>query len=127
MAMIVGIGLDLVEVPRLTRALTNRGERLEKRIYTDRERADCERRADRIQALAARFAAKEACLKALGTGWAEGLSFRQVEIVRAQGGRPEIRLHGRASERATQLGVGTIHVTLTHEPGIAAAVVVLES
>jgi holo-[acyl-carrier protein] synthase len=124
--MIVGIGLDLVEVPRLARALANHGERFEQRIYTARERADCDRRADRTQALAARFAAKEACLKALGTGWSGGVSFRQVEVVRSDGGRPTLRLDGPAADRAAGLGVRAFHLTLTHEPGIAAALVILE-
>lgn len=124
--MIVGIGLDLVETERVAKALGAHGERFEDRVFTATEKANCRGRADRIQALAARFAAKEACLKALGTGWSEGLSFRQVEVVPTEGGRPELRLSGAAASRAKDLGVKKVHVSLTHQPGIAGAVVVLE-
>ena len=124
--MVVGIGLDLVETARLARVLATYGSRFEDRVYTRSEVEACARRGDRIQALAARFAAKEACLKALGTGWSGGLSFRQVEIVSDPAGRPAIRLLGRAETRARELEVRSIHVSLTHQPGVAAAVVVLE-
>jgi holo-[acyl-carrier protein] synthase len=125
--MILGIGVDLMEPARLERSLAEHGDRFEERVFTPGEIADCTDRADRAQALAARFAAKEACLKALGTGWAEGLGFSQIEVVRAENGRPEIRLNGRAAERADEIGVKSIHVSLTHQPTMAAAVVVLES
>jgi holo-[acyl-carrier protein] synthase len=124
--MIVGIGIDLVEVERMAKALREHGERLEERLFTDAERADCRGRADRVQALSARFAAKEACLKALGTGWSGGLAFRQVEVVRGVGGAPHLRLDGMAEARARALGVLRMHVSLTHQPGAAGAVVVLE-
>jgi len=124
--MIVGIGIDLVEVARMAKALRERGERFEERVFTPAERAECRDRADRVQALAARFAAKEACLKALGTGWSGGVAFRQVAVVRGAGGVPQIRLEGMAEARARALGVLRIHVSLTHEPGAAAAVVILE-
>lgn len=121
--MILGIGIDLIEVERMAKALRAHGDRFERRIFTPVERADCEGRA---QAFAARFAAKEACLKALGTGWSGGLSFGQVGVVRAADGRPGLILTGAAALRAQALGVRSIHVSLTHEPGVAAAVVVLE-
>ena len=124
--MALGVGFDLVEVERIAKALDRTGERFERRVFTEDERSDCASRIDRVQALAARFAAKEACLKALGTGWAEGLALRQVEVVRAANGRPSIRLHGAARERAERIGVRTIHVSLTHQPGVAGAVVLLE-
>ena len=109
--MIVGLGIDVVEVARLADALCRHGDHFLARVFTERERAACDPRADRGLALAARFAAKEACLKALGTSWAEGLGFRDVEGVR----------------RAQALGVSRSHVSLTHQPGLAAAVVILES
>ena len=124
--MILGLGIDLVETERLARAL-DRTQGFEARVFTEGESADCAGRGDRVQALAARFAAKEACLKALGTGWAQGLGFRQVEVVRAAGGPPRLQLHGAAAERAASLGVTRIHVSLSHQPGSAAAVVVLEA
>jgi holo-[acyl-carrier protein] synthase len=124
--MIRGVGIDLLETERLARALSGHGDRFEQRVFTEVERSQCRDRKDRIQALTARFAAKEACLKALGTGWAHGLSFRQIEVVRLPGGKPELRLSGAAAERARALGVTSIQVSLTHQPGAAAAVVVLE-
>jgi len=124
--MIVGIGLDIVETARLGRALSRHGRRFEARVYTPAETGACSARADRIQAFAARFAAKEACLKALGTGWAQGLTFRQIEVRSGPGGRPEIHLTEDAAARARDLGVRAIHLSLTHQPGLAAAVVVLE-
>ena len=122
---VVGIGLDLVEVARIARLLERHGERAVARICNDGE-ADL-RRASLDQHLAGLFAAKEAVLKALGTGWAQGTSFRQVEVVRAAGGAPAVRLHDVAAARATALGVGRIHLSITHDGGYAAAVAVLES
>jgi holo-[acyl-carrier protein] synthase len=124
--LILGIGLDVVATDRVARALADDGLNFEARVFTERERAECRERADRPQALGARLAAKEACLKALGTGWAEGVAFQQVEVTALEGGRPALQLFGKASERARALGVRHIHVSLTHEADIAAAVVVLE-
>jgi holo-[acyl-carrier protein] synthase len=124
--VIVGLGIDVVEIGRLGEALRRHGDRFAERVFTAGERAACETRGDRVLALAARFAAKEACLKALGTGWAEGLGFRDVEIVREGNQPPRLVLHGEAARRADALGVVRSHVSLTHQPGLAAAVVVLE-
>lgn len=124
--LVIGVGIDLTDPGRLGRAIARHGERFERRIFTDREREQCAERGDRIQALAARFAAKEACLKALGTGMTAGLGLRQVEVVRGAGGRPRIELHGAAWAFAQAAGVRAMHVSLTHERGMAAAVVVLE-
>ncbi|MGH7520149.1 MAG: holo-ACP synthase [Gemmatimonadales bacterium] len=125
--MIVGIGLDIVETGQLRRLLTEQGDRFEQRVFTANERRTCNSRADREQALAARFAAKEACLKALGTGVDHGLSFLQVEIVEQEGGGgPALHLTGAAAERARERGVRHVHVSLSHQPGMAAAAVVLE-
>jgi holo-[acyl-carrier protein] synthase len=123
--VIVGLGIDLVETGRIATALA-RTPGFEGRVFTAAERAVCAGRKDRVQALAARFAAKEACLKALGTGWSEGLGFLQIEVVRDGDGPPALRLHGAAAERAARLGVRRIHVSLTHQDSAAAAVVVLE-
>jgi len=124
--MVVGIGIDVVETKRLTRALAARGRGFEARVFTPAEIADCADRRDRTQALAARFAAKEACFKALGTGILEGMSLQQVEVARLACGAPELRLSGALAERARLRGVNHIHVSLTHELEVAAAVVVLE-
>lgn len=125
--MIVGFGLDVVETSRIARMLAQHGRRFRERVFTAAELAECRERRDEAQALAARFAAKEACLKALGTGWRRGFSFRDVEVVRTDGGAPSIRLGGGAAARARERGVRAVHVSLTHEPGIAAAAVILES
>lgn len=124
--MILGLGMDILENARLERALSRHGSRFEARVYTPAEIGACSSRADRVQALAARFAAKEACLKALGTGWSGGLTFRQVEVRTGSGGRPEIHLTEDAAARARELGVRAIHVSMTHQPRTAAAMVVLE-
>jgi len=124
--MILGVGIDLLQTERLARALLEHGPRFAARIFTETELEQCADRRDRVQALSARFAAKEACMKALGTGWRDGIGFRQIEVVRGPQGRPELRLHGAAAERAAAMGVRARHVSLTHQPGNAAAVVVLE-
>jgi holo-[acyl-carrier protein] synthase len=125
--VIVGLGIDVIEVARLAEALRRHGDHFEERVFTDAERESCRARGDRVLALAARFAAKEACLKALGTGWAEGVGFRDVEVVREGNRPPQLVLHGEAARRAEARGVVRSHVSLTHQPGLAAAVVVLES
>ncbi|HYU37203.1 MAG TPA: holo-ACP synthase [Gemmatimonadales bacterium] len=119
--MIVGIGIDIVEPERLSRVLDSVPER----VFTARELAACADRVDRLDALAARFAAKEACLKALGTGLFEG-ALRQVEIVAGAGGTPQLRVSGALAQRAFERRVRKAHVSLTHERGVAAAVVILE-
>ena len=101
--MIVGIGLDVLESARMSRALERHGERFAARVFTTGERADCSGRHDMAQAYAARFAAKEACLKALGTGWSRGLFLKDVEVVRAEGGAPSLCLR-RRSEGAPRVG-----------------------
>ena len=124
--MIVGVGLDILETERMARALERHGERFAAKVFTATERSDCASRLDQVQAYAARFAAKEACLKALGTGWSRGLFLKDVEVVRTKSGAPTLRLRGAAAERARELGARHHHVSLTHQASIAAAVVVLE-
>ncbi len=123
--MIVGIGLDVVEVGKV-RELLAAQQTFEERVFTPAERNDCAGRADKAEALAARFAAKEACFKALGTGWSQGVSFLQVEVQRGDGGAPRLALSGQAAERARVRGVTHLHVSLTHSAGVAAAAVILE-
>ena len=124
--MIVGLGLDLVSAARIARALAAHGSRFEARVFTEVERQECAGRLDRAQALAARFAAQEACVNALGTGWSAGVSCRQVEVLRSSGGAPTLRLGGRAAEGARARGARRYHITLTHHDDVAAATVVLE-
>ena len=119
--------MDLTQVARLEDVLLRRGERFVARVFTDGERAYCERRPlRRAQHYAGRFAVKEAVMKVLGTGWARGVRWRDVEVVRRPGEAPEVRLHGRAAEIAAERGIARIHVTITHDGGLAAAVAVAE-
>ncbi len=124
--MILGVGLDVVETERVAQALAAHGRRFEERVYTPAELAECSQRADRAQALAGRFAAKEAFLKALGTGVVRGLSFQQIEVVQQRPGRPTLKLAGAAAARARRKRVRRVHLTISHQPGLAAAVVILE-
>jgi len=124
--MILGVGFDVVETERIAQALARHGRRFETRVYTPAELAESAARVDRAQALAGRFAAKEALLKALGTGSARGISFPQVEVLRRDGGQAAMMLTGSAAAEARRLGVRHIHLSLSHQPGLAAAVVILE-
>ena len=123
---ILGIGLDLVEVARVRASVRRSGERFAKRVFTPDEIAYCAGRARKFEHLAARFAAKEATLKALGTGITGWASMQEVEVVHDAAGRPEIRLRGGVLRRARSLGVKATHLSISHTEGVAAAVVVLE-
>lgn len=125
--MIVGLGVDLVELSRIRAVWQRHGERFLERVLTADERAYCLRKRDPVPSLAARFAAKEATAKALGTGLARGVRFRDIEVVRAATGEPGLRLHGAAREIAGRRGAGRNLLTLTHGRDAAVAVVVLES
>ena len=125
---IVALGLDLLEIERLGEAEARRGERFLERLFTPAERAYCERRpARRLVHYAGRFAVKEAVMKALGTGWTRGVRWVDIEVRRAPGGPPEVLLHGASARLARERGIDRWHVTITHDAGIAAAVVVAES
>ncbi len=123
--MIYGIGVDLIEVERIQKQLS-RSDRFINRIFTPDEIKYCEAKKNKAQNYAARFAAKEAFFKALGTGWRGGLAFNQVEIVNDSLGKPEIRLHGKAEELIAERGITNICVSLTHLKDIASAAVTLE-
>lgn len=123
---VVGLGLDLVDVGRIAAALERHGEHFLERLCREGEVRLSPHAAALPQHVAGLFAAKEAVLKALGTGWAEGLGFRQVEILRADGGCPDVRLHGRAAARAAALGATSIRISITHDRTHAAAVALLE-
>jgi holo-[acyl-carrier protein] synthase len=125
-ARILGLGLDLVELERLRAVLARHRDRFLERVCRPGEvgpRGDGDAMVQHVGGL---FAAKEAVLKALGTGWGAGAGFRDVEVVRQPGLGPAIRLHGGALRRAGELGVARIHVSITHERGHAAAVAILE-
>ncbi len=116
-------GLDIIEISRIGDVAARYGQRFFRRIYTQAELDYCRGRAPQ---LASRFAAKEAVMKALGTG-VRGIRWRDIEVVRAPGRAPMIRLHGSALDRARMLGIDHMAVSLTHSKGHAAAVVVAES
>ena len=126
--MVVGVGVDVCDIARIRRALERpTGERFKARIFTPAEQAYCEqRRRGRFASYAARFAAKEAAMKALGTGWADGISWRDVEVVRPSSGPPALVLHGRAAAIARQLGIRRWLVALSHGEASAVASVIAE-
>ncbi len=125
--MIVGMGIDVAEVPRIDEALNRHGDRFRQRVFTDGEINYCESKANRAERYAARFAAKEAAMKALGTGWNHGVRWRDIEVSRRPGGRPTLVLHGKAKEFAEKLGTKNIALSITHTAEQAFAQVILES
>jgi len=120
-----GIGIDVVRVERLATSLERFGERMEARLFTADELAYCRRHKDPLPHLAARFAAKEAASKALGTGMSGGVGFRQIEVVQPGGRVPTLIFHGAALERFQALGCDAAHLSLTHDGGFAIACAVL--
>jgi holo-[acyl-carrier protein] synthase len=124
--MIYGIGIDTIEVARIEKQLTG-SERFKTRIFTPGEIEYCEAKKNKAQNYAARFAAKEAFFKALGTGWRGGLAFTQVEVRNDALGKPEIRLSGKARELTETNGITNIQVSLTHLKDVASAIVTLET
>jgi holo-[acyl-carrier protein] synthase len=125
--MIVGTGIDIAEVPRIRQAIKRFGDRFLHRIYTAGEIRYCESKANRVERYAARFAAKEAAMKALGTGWNRGVRWRDCEVVRLPGGRPTITFHGKAAEFAARLNVKNAALSISHTAGQAIAQVILEN
>jgi holo-[acyl-carrier protein] synthase len=126
--VIAGIGVDVCEVDRMRRALeASHGARFRARVFTDVEQAYCEgRRRGRFESYAARFAAKESVMKVLGTGWSRGVAWRDIEVVRAPGEPPGIRLHGQAAAIARRRGMTRWLVSLTHTRTSAIAWVIAE-
>jgi len=124
--MIVGSGIDMVEIERIQHSMDRFGERFLDRIYTAAEQAYCLRKRMAAESLAARFAAKEAAAKALGTGISRGVSWLEIEVVREPSGRPSLRFHGRAAEFAARLGATRAALSITHTVDFALASVILE-
>ena len=124
--MVVGIGVDIVEIKRIRRALSN-GDSMIKRVFTPDEIQYCSRRKNQFQHFAGRFAAKEAALKALGTGWQQGIRWRDVEVLAGDLGKPLLKLYGKAKELFEESGAKTPMVTITHADEYAVAMVVLDS
>lgn len=125
--MIVGTGIDITEVPRIRESIERFGDRFLQRVFTEGEIRYCESKANRFERYAARFAAKEAGMKALGTGWNFGVRWRDVEVARKPGGRPTLLFHGKAAEFAAKLGAANVALSLTHTTQQAMAQVILES
>jgi holo-[acyl-carrier protein] synthase len=125
--MIVGTGIDIAEVPRIAESIRRFGERFIRRVFTDGEIRYCDSKANRFERYAARFAAKEAAMKALGTGWNHGVRWRDVEVAREPGRRPTIKFHGKAAEFAARLNTKNISLSISHTPEQAIASVILES
>ncbi len=124
--MLIGTGVDLIEVKRIAQSIERFGERFLRRVYTDLEIDYCTRRRVSAESFAARFAAKEAGAKALGTGISRGVTWNEFQVTRQPGGRPVLELRGRAALLAKELGVRAISLSLTHTGGLAMATVVME-
>src|SRR5712691_4870778 len=122
-----GIGVDVVKVERLIQALERFGHRMENRLFTEGEIEYCRRHKDPLPHLAARFAAKEAAFKAIGTGLSGGIGWKQAEVIQPGGQQPTLRFSGAALERFEALGCTGAHLTLSHDGGLAVACVVIES
>lgn len=123
--MIIGIGVDIVEIRRIRNALQGT-ERMQQRVFTKAEIEFCTGRRHRYQHFGGRFAAKEAALKALGTGWSRGIRWRDVEITDDETGKPQLTFHGKAREIFDELSAQRAWISVTHSPDHAVAVVVLE-
>ena len=124
--MIKGIGLDSIELNRIERIYNEYGERFLNRIYSSEERDYALRYKDPVPRLAARFAAKEACMKALGTGWSNGVRWRDIVVTNSRSGKPQMRLFGKAQQFSQMLAVEHIHLSITHSKEHATVVVIFE-
>ena len=124
--MVIGLGTDLIEIERIERSIQRFGDAFLERVYTPGEIAYCERKKNAAESLAARFAAKEAGAKALGTGISRGVGWREFEVRRQPGQRPELHLSGRAAEIAARLGVLHVSLSLSHSRSVSIAVVIAE-
>jgi holo-[acyl-carrier protein] synthase len=125
--MIVGMGIDVAEVGRIREVIESQKDRFLHRVYTGNEIAYCEQFRNKYERYAGRFAAKEAAMKALGTGWRHGVRWVDVEVVRQRGGRPTISLQGEARKIADALGVKNIAISITHTADQAIAQVIFEN
>lgn len=121
-----GIGVDVLNVARMSAIVARRGDAFLRRVFTPDEIAYCQRHQNPAPSLSARFSAKEAVIKALGMGWQHGMRWTDIEVVRAPGGKPDLVLHGATAEVAERLGIRRMHLSLTHESDRAIAFVVLE-
>jgi holo-[acyl-carrier protein] synthase len=126
-SMLIGTGVDLIEIERIAQSIERYGDRFLHRIFTDHEIEYCSRKRSSAESFAARFAAKEAGAKALGTGISRGVTWNEFQVERQPGGRPTLQLRGRAAMLATELGVRNISLSLTHTATLAMASVMMEN
>jgi holo-[acyl-carrier protein] synthase len=124
--MILGTGIDLAEVHRIRESIERFGDRFLHRVFTPGEIAYSASKANKYERYAARFAAKEAAMKALGSGWARGVTWHDFEVVHEPGGRPQMLLHARAAEIATEMGIRRLALSLTHTERYGLASVIAE-
>ena len=124
--MILGIGIDMEEVERIRIVIDRHGARFLDKVYTQSEIDYVEDKVNRYERYAARFAAKEATMKALGTGWNHGVHWRDLEVVNCPDGVPTLNLSGGALDRATEMGFQRVHVSMSHTRGMAVAEVIIE-
>ncbi len=123
--MILGIGVDIAEVDRIKRSVSN-GDHFKKRVFTEVEQNYCDSIKNSAESYAARYAAKEAFFKALGTGWRGKLKFTEVEVINNDLGKPDVSLYGEALRMANEMGVKSVHISLSHTKESAAAYLILE-
>jgi holo-[acyl-carrier protein] synthase len=124
--MILGLGIDIAQIERISSFLDRYGDRFIRRVLTENEARDCSLYHKMGEQVAGRVAAKEAASKALGTGWRQGVHWKCFEVHHEPSGRPTLRILGRAAELAAERGVRGVHLTITHDAGVAAAVVIFE-
>ncbi len=125
--VIVGLGVDIAEIDRVEKAIMRHERAFLERVFTPGEIQYCERHKNKFERYAARFAAKEAAMKALGTGWRRGVRWRDIEVKNEPSGKPALHLHGKAGEHATRLGANRFVVSITHSGNLAFAQVILEN
>lgn len=124
--MILGLGLDVSRLDRVSDYLERYGERFTRRVLTEGEQQYCLHVKNPVERVAGCIAAKEAASKALGTGWRQGVHWKCFEVAHETSGKPRLRIHGRAAELASQMGLKGAHISITHDAGVAAAVVIFE-
>lgn len=124
--MILGLGIDLCRIERVAVFLERYGDRFTRRCFTPHEIAQCSRYANAAERFAGCIAVKEAASKALGTGWRNGVHWKCFEVMHEPSGKPILRIHGRAAELASQMGVRNAVASITHDAGVAAATVIFE-
>ncbi len=124
--MVLGVGTDMIEIERVEESIERYGERFLARVFTPEEIAYCQQKRNSAESFAARFAAKEAGAKALGTGISRGVSWKEIEVRRVMGERPTLHWSGRAAERAEAMGIHSVELSLTHSRTVAMAMVMVQ-